>query len=811
MLPELRPYQIDALNALWAFWRSGSRGVPLIVAPTGSGKALLAAKMVEKVVSSRPQYRVMVVTHRKEIIEQNAKELQKFLPTEPLGIYSASLRLKQFRRVTFANIQSIYKKDIPETHLVIIDECFTGETKIKLISREKRIDQVRLGDVVYNAIGPGKVIGISKRKISTLYKIRLSDGRKIKCTGNHPFFTRAGWKQAKELDQGEILISFEDMPMLWSGVQALEKQTPRSKRKVMGRPKILFDILLEEVRERYVGFWSKRKNASDLEANRSQAIATWWKRQWAYQCSKNDQRDSRGRMGNGNSNSNKNSQREWLSYLLQNRPRASNEKNRDRTRRKLSCRQKADLGSEKGQSFNFARVESVEIQEFRNGKLVYNLEIDGHPSYFAEGCLVHNCHLIPNSSESMYQKFLASVFKKNPQAKIVGLTATPYRLDQGSLIGPGNLFTDIAYNIDIKALIEKGFLSPIKSKVNAERIDFSEVRKTGYDYNQGELQSIFSPLTERHCKEIIEKAGSRSKWLIFCSGIAHAKEIASAMSAMGIAADFVSGELLHMERDRRIRDFNAGKLKVLANCDVLTTGFNSPAIDLLVLLRATKSAALYVQMVGRGMRTAPGKADCLVLDFGGNIERHGPIDMIEVKQKSGDKKASVTCAPFKICENCGASSPAGTAICPDCEHAFPARKTALELVASKENILSEDSPYKWRKVLSTTFRVHRKEGKPPSLRIIYDLGRIEVSEFLCFEHGGFASAKARTRWIQLGGNIKMRTAEEAFLAARGLKEVDSILIDKDGSFYRVKGERFRETPKKEALSEFEQRIEDANF
>jgi len=522
---ELYPYQKKAIAAVWQFFKDNpSGGAPLIVAPTGAGKSFIIAKIIETIIKQRPSYRTIVVSHRKEIIDQNARELQSLLPSEPIGIWSAGLGKKRLSRVTYGNIQSIYKTDIPKTDLVIVDEC----------------------------------------------------------------------------------------------------------------------------------------------------------------------------------------------------------------------------------------------------------------------------HLFPPSTNSMYRKFTERIFKKNPRCKVLGLTATPYRLDSGSLLDFDSPFTDIAYDICIRELIEQGFLSPLISRVSESIVDLSSVKKSGYDYNQAEAEAAFDPETEKHCEEIIAKGADRKHWLIFCSGVKHAEHTASALRAKGVTALAVHGELLDMERDRRINEFKAGRVQAITNCNILTTGFNVKQIDLLVLLRATKSTALFVQMVGRGTRTAPGKKDCLVLDFGNNIKTHGPIDLIKVKTVKG-KKAEISKMPAKTCPMCGCVVFVKTQNCPSCEYEFPAATQKLEPVASNAPIMAD---IKELEVESWNTKTHQKEGKPDSFRIDFQLkdhGRI--SEFLCFQHGGFAAQQAKRKWAKLARDAVTKfpeTAQEAHFRSYELRKPSRISVIKDGKYYRISSMRFEQ-------------------
>lgn len=180
-------------------------------------------------------------------------------------------------------------------------------------------------------------------------------------------------------------------------------------------------------------------------------------------------------------------------------------------------------------------------------------------------------------------------------------------------------------------------------------------------------------------------------------------------------------------------------LKYLVNVNVLTTGFDAPNVDCVVLLRPTASPGLYYQMVGRGFRLHPDKHDCLVLDFGGNIIRHGPVDSIQVTERSGNGGD----APAKECPECQAVIHAAYAVCPDCGFEFPPpKRNKHETRASSEGILSGEVTDEEFDVQDVSYSVHIKRDAAPdtpkTMRVDYRLGLNHwQSEWVCIEHSGY--------------------------------------------------------------------------
>ncbi len=258
--------------------------------------------------------------------------------------------------------------------------------------------------------------------------------------------------------------------------------------------------------------------------------------------------------------------------------------------------------------------------------------------------MIDEAHLLSPKSGSMYQQFLSELLKYNPKMKAIGMTATPYRLDSGLLTdGPNNIFTDICYSAIIQHLIKDGYLSDLRTKNSKAKGDLSSVHMRGGEYIPGELEDAMNTpeLVAATVDEAITLAEGRGKLLVFCCGVEHAKAVSKELTEKGVNSECVYGELGKSERAEILEKFSSGHYRALTNINVLTTGFDQPDVDCLVCLRPTQSTGLWVQMIGRGMRIADGKKDCLVLDFTENTVNHGPVDSVTVKKKGdGDGEAA---------------------------------------------------------------------------------------------------------------------------------------------------------------------------
>ncbi|MBJ3778842.1 DEAD/DEAH box helicase [Acuticoccus mangrovi] len=403
--------------------------------------------------------------------------------------------------------------------------------------------------------------------------------------------------------------------------------------------------------------------------------------------------------------------------------------------------------------------------------------------------LIDEAHLIPSSSNTMYRRFLDDLTRINPKLKVIGFTATPYRLDSGMLHeGKGALFTDIAFEVSVRELIDAGYLAPLTSKAAETRLSVAGVATRGGEFVAKDLQAAVDlpEMTDAAIDEVVALGRDQRSWLAFCAGVEHATHVAEAIRKRGFSAATIFGDTPKAERDRIIASFKRGEIRALASMGVLTTGFNAPAVDLIAMLRPTKSTGLYVQMAGRGTRLAPGKSDCLVLDFAGNVARHGPIDAVKPKRPGeGDGDA-----PVKECPDCQSLLPTAVRVCPDCGHAFPPTKVEIETQASTLEILTSGKP-QWLEVDRVSYRPHQKPNGLPSLRVDYQCGMIRHSEWVCFEHTGYARQKAIAWWQRRASGQQVPTSvADAFERAWQLIVPSEIAVRPKGRFIEIVRYRF---------------------
>lgn len=413
--------------------------------------------------------------------------------------------------------------------------------------------------------------------------------------------------------------------------------------------------------------------------------------------------------------------------------------------------------------------------------------------------IIDEAHLVSTKSEGMYRKFLGELVSINPQARVVGLTATPYRTGEGMLCGPDKLFQGVSYEAKIPRLIRAGYLSPITSQAADHEADTSGLHVRGGEFVAGEVERLFGDahVVRDAVAETVAKCRGRQAVIVFCAGVGHAERVAKEIEVLtGERVGIVTGESSDLERGTALANFKNGSLRWLVNVDVLTTGFDAPNIDAIAVLRATCSPGLFAQICGRGFRLAPGKTDCLVLDFGQNIERHGPLDSERYGQ-TRERGESTGDAPSKVCPNCESRVAATAREC-SCGFRFPPPKPQPRHegeAGTSELLLAQQKPQRWLVEAVNMSRWTNKKSGSVTLRVDYEcqldgregnLTREVVSEWICLEHEGFAGRKAAD-WWRLHCVVPTASIEEAVELWRAgvVGSPRWIETKKDGRFFRI--------------------------
>jgi DNA repair protein RadD len=314
---------------------------------------------------------------------------------------------------------------------------------------------------------------------------------------------------------------------------------------------------------------------------------------------------------------------------------------------------------------------------------------------------------------------------------------------------------------------------------------------------QAEIEQLMGTeeLATAACADIVKACdvAKRSHVLIFAASVEHGGLVASKLRALtGQDVGEVYGDTHSDGRARSIKDFREGRLKFLVNMNVLTIGFDAPNVDMIALLRPTASPGLYYQMVGRGFRVAVEKDYCLVLDYGNNVLRHGPVDLLKPEKRQGAKGGM---APAKECPQCQALIHAAYRVCPECGFEFPPPEKKHRAKHGEDAVLSGEAVVNDLEVEEVFYQVHRKKGAdekaPRTMRVTYKPPGLNVdliSEWICVEHpeGTFPHRKAAQWWRARSNVVMPRDATEVVEIAQqgGLAKAKRIKVQ------YIPGERF---------------------
>jgi DNA repair protein RadD len=418
-----------------------------------------------------------------------------------------------------------------------------------------------------------------------------------------------------------------------------------------------------------------------------------------------------------------------------------------------------------------------------------------------QNLLVDECHLIPHSESGMYRELHRAL----GYPRMPGFSGTVFRLQGGSLVeGEGAPFDKVVYRYDILNGIHDGYLVPAFSAPADDTIDTTRLKTRQGEYTADSQDAQMIAAIDNHIAQMRHHGANRRAWLCFEASTKAARAMTQRLNEWGIPTGLVLGETPAGERAATIAAFRAGRLRCLVNVAALTTGFDVQEVDMLVMRRATKSLGLYIQMTGRLLRTiggsidssiAAGKADGLVLDFAGNIDRHGPLDFIRPQntaarlvscEECGKRNAaaarncwSCDAVMTKLCPACLESIAKHHLDCPCCGHDM--RKPAGDGETKPHKLF--DTPSGAALIASYRTGTERAGGWLPVLRVF---GREEgaVTVVAGTERydltGVFADHARAARWLRADGG-----AVNALLLPNGASRTSAIQVTADGAMLPV--------------------------
>ena len=628
------------------------------------------------------------------------------------------------RNFQIASCQTLMRRGWPVSDVLIVDECFPGGTLVTTPSGAKRIDEIVAGDQVETALGPMPVRSTFCKTADKTVKVRLSDGTEFECTDDHPVFTGLGWKPAGALERGQRLFRLQDVSRLRRAVQAIPPPD-RDSRGVSGdgirilAPHLLWEILREEAEESHAQRGDQEEAVRHLQAEGASAQADMGEREWHDDFPGDAAGSPVGALGGGVCGDHPLQAGGRLPQGLQGRRCAPRTEDRCGGGRELpSLSKEAGAGPEEGRLSAQPWVESVEAVERGRGTAVFNLRVSGHPSYFANGILVHNCH-------TQYKTWTDYVTSDECKAFVIGLTATPFSK------GLGRIFTKLINAATMAELTEQGILVPMRI-FSCRRPDMSGAATSGGEWTKesaGEIETalIGDVLTEW------QKIASDRKTIVFGPTVAYCEELAKRFNAAGITSAVFCNETPDDERGRITADFELGLIRVLISVEALAKGFDQKDVGCVCDCRPLrKSLSTAIQMWGRGLRSCPerGKEDCLLLDFSGNIIRfwddfervfHEGVDRLDEGEKLDATVREDKDEEPKSCPKCG-HTPFGRK-CVACGYEVERKSMVEERPGEMQEIkigkkaLATDKADLWGQ-LATYARDHAKPGRDPHKRAL---------------------------------------------------------------------------------------------
>jgi DNA repair protein RadD len=333
--------------------------------------------------------------------------------------------------------------------------------------------------------------------------------------------------------------------------------------------------------------------------------------------------------------------------------------------------------------------------------------------------IIDEAHHVGTEKNCRYKKII-NHFEEIGCPKVLGVTATPYRMGQGYIYGndTNHFFGGLAHKVTIPELIKQGYLSRLSAFAVSKDavIDASKARVKfkGGDYRESDLERLALVDATIICiiNDWLEKAylKGRTSTVFFCVSVLHAQKMDYFLKQHGINSACITAETPTELRNKYLEQFERGEINALCNVAVLTEGWDAPKTDCIAILRPTKSLGLYVQICGRGMRTHEGKDDCLLLDYGGNMERHGCIDKATPERTKGKAEGEAKDLTW-ICGECFRVNDKDDKYCYECDEPKPIIQPSLieQIMEKKEAEASETTEAAHGYVLSDEMP---DKGKP---------------------------------------------------------------------------------------------------
>ena len=337
--------------------------------------------------------------------------------------------------------------------------------------------------------------------------------------------------------------------------------------------------------------------------------------------------------------------------------------------------------------------------------------------------IIDECHAVNDDEESIYQKAMGLF----PEAKFLGFTATPY-----GIYGEGKFWPKISALITLDEMWRLERIVKPVMRASKEQFDLTDVKIRGGDYVLSDLERVTcdDEKIKTQVADALPKLKGRNKVVWACTSIQHAEMVSDKI----FASVCVHSKLSKQVREANLREFEQGSATHLVFVTIVSEGYNYPAIDAVVFMRPTRSAKLYVQTVGRGLRKFPGKEDCLVLDYGRVVEHLGPINRVRVPEGRRAGAGESNESQLWLCAHCFTYNEMDKDNCVECDTERPVREVTKSLTktAASGDIVT-DKPYTRERVDFVQVDKHISKAGRVCIKLTYTgNGIFRANNFLEF-------------------------------------------------------------------------------
>lgn len=699
---QLRPDdQLPLVQTVQAHWRAGARGV-LMRADTGFGKTVCLAYLVDQHSGAS-----CIMAHRQELVLQLSITLARYGVRHDLIASDATIRAvarahveelgacyyQPGARCRVASVDTIIRRTdlaawAQQVTLVVPDECFPAGT----IVDGKPIESLRVGDIVtaFNE----QTGGYEPRRVVRAFKnvapkrmvlIALSEHHVIRCTAGHPFWTRRGWVDAIDLTiNDEVLLYDRDLhhvseacrpigfpskaiPGDWSSILQPGMLDSVSEQSQFGndgayKPAVCFRTNADEQFHVEAGRSGESIRHSPRPRNPAEATG----RQWKDRAGGSDAGFALVGIGIRHANGcpDTNGARVGLPDVLQvGRGQFGSETGNRSGRGFAQQPGSSRAGSEERSVSSWAWLDRVEIYERSDPRYarygaddgyVYNIEVEGLHTYVANGITVHNCHHVVRGNK--WSKAIDQF--THPALRILLPTATPKRADGKGLGSHADGYADVMVEAPpMRWCIDRGYLTDYRIVCPPSDLQVLSEPGASGDWSPEQLREaarkshIVGDVVEHYLKWASGRLG-----VTFCTDVETAVETTAAFRAAGVVAETLTGKTPdHVRRDI-LRRYRQRDVMQLVTVDIVSEGFDLPAIEVASMARPTQSLALYMQQFGRALRPMPGKDRALIIDHVSNVIRHGgPPDRPRVwslDRRDSRRKSDPDAIPLRVCIEC---------------------------------------------------------------------------------------------------------------------------------------------------------------